>query len=236
MTDSLMVEAIERASTVLKAPSQIEIATLVLVAATTVLWGIYVYYTRKTFVEIKLQTQLQSQGYLVMDLATQSGNSEEFRKTDLPVGTTEAKQLHERWESLLKKEIPKALRGSEFAILTLKNRGKSDVIWAKVSVHAHVDPGTYLRRERFATEVKESWELEITEAIRPDEEFSVPIMQVNAFPYLKLTWSVQYRDIHNNEMDAKAGRRDLVTRNPLTDPPASDLGSSRTSENEDGSS
>ena len=52
-SDSSLVVIAEKVATIIGGPTWYDIATVALTFITTILWGVYVFYTRKTFIEIK---------------------------------------------------------------------------------------------------------------------------------------------------------------------------------------
>ena len=208
-TDSTLVLATETLATALNQPTWIDVATLVLIFITTVLWGFYVIYTRKTFLEIKQQTELQSQGYLVMEPSIKRHGEVRAASLEADGIAAKAQELHSKWEEVLQQFIPKAVHEDQYAVLCLRNRGGSDVIWVKISITARIDPGAFLSG-KLITEITEPWEVEQNITIRPGDDTEIPLVQVNAFPNVNLSWKVEYKDIRESHLVAKAGKTELT--------------------------
>lgn len=223
--DSILVKQTELIAPIINEPSWLDIATLILVFATTVFWGIYVYVTHNTFLELREQTQelkrqtiLQTQGYLIMEPSIQKQTELSNMLGEELILHEKAEELHKKWELTLRDAIPKALQENEYAVLRLKNRGGSDILSVQISVQAKVQTGTYLKNSRAVADASESWKLDLEPNIVPEGEIDVVLAQINAFPQVTLTWTIEYQDIRENRLEGKVGKNEITHSNPLADP------------------
>ena len=106
---------------------------------TVILMALYVYFTIKTFREIKRQTDLQSQAFLFVaahDVAEISEGAELI---------SEAKNISDKWRQILQKHVPEAIQNEDYLELEFNNRGNSDIIDWTIRISASILPGKYLK-------------------------------------------------------------------------------------------
>lgn len=216
--------------------------------ATVILWGIYVYYTIKTFKSIHRQTELQSEAYLLVSyditqwgLGTPSfslgssgisGYSGYSSKTYAVAYTgigpryverIEPKmvELYKKWQSILSKNIRDAVQPEKDIILLLQNRGKSDIIWWKINLEAHIEPGKYLTNKFNTTGEHCEWSIEYkgsNEVISSTDGIGIIIGKSGVFPEISISWEIEYRDMRDVQYKRFGGDRSLTDRNVLADP------------------
>jgi len=169
----------------------IQIITLFLTALSTIAWFVYVYYTIKTFNEIKKQTDLQSRSYLVINTKE---DKFEFHKMEIP---QEAIAIHEKWSGIISNNYSRAMREEQVLILILQNRGKSDIIKWRLKVRGRILAGEYLKNkvnindDSFEYQLKSKTNLKI----KPNEDKKIALLPIGLFPHLELEWEIYYSDI-----------------------------------------
>ncbi len=173
----------------------IETLTLLLTLLSTLAWLIYVYYTIRTFKEIKKQTDLQSRSYLIVN--TKESEIEPYVVDIIPV----ASDLHEKWYSIINNNYAQGIREVKVLILRLLNRGKSDIIHWELKITGRIKAGAYLKNKINIGD--EDFRLNIcsttNQQIAPNEDIEIPILPIGLFPLLELEWEISYRDILTNE-------------------------------------
>ncbi|MGD9576775.1 MAG: hypothetical protein AB7Y74_00835 [Syntrophorhabdus sp.] len=157
-----------------------------------VLWGTYVYFTIKTFCQIKEQTDLQSNALLYIELLDQaktSGGS--INKIDDSIS-----EESERWVKIIVNNLPDAITEDRPLMFKLKNKGKSDIVWWKIHLKAEINPRDHLKQLNIHGREME-WYVEsrnAKEVIGINEEIILVIMNIGNIPDLSLAWSVEYKD------------------------------------------
>jgi hypothetical protein len=106
----------------------------------TLLWGAYVFYTIRTFKEIKRQTELQSEAFLLVLSKRNAALPPERNVIE------KAQQLHNKWRDILNKNVQTALQPEAYIILTLNNTGRSEIVDWNIDILLVMDPGDYLQR------------------------------------------------------------------------------------------
>jgi len=182
---------------------------------TTVLWGLYVLYTIRTFREIRRQTDLQSEAFLVVACNVVDA-LDDPRSLSRPDGA-----LVKKWQDILRDRIPNAVRPARIAVLELTNRGKSDVVDWEIQVTLEIKPGQYLR-DRFNTVGERiSWPVKYSgnrDNIPPQGTIKVPIAFTGIYPESHISWSIRYGDTRDVQYVRFAGDRALPDRNVLAEP------------------
>lgn len=223
----------------------ISLATLILVA-------VYVLYTIKTFRSIHLQTELQSQAYLLVSydiaqaglvgisgtsgaIAYSGPSSKNYRlflgTSSGSVGSISYPERHERieqkmaelynrWHIILSQNISQALQPENDIILHLQNRGRSDIIWWKIDLKAHIESGKHLSKINIKGEDC-AWSIESkgsNEVIAPMDGIGIVIGKSGVFPEITLSWTIEYKDMRDDSYTRFGGDRSLTDRNVLADP------------------
>lgn len=174
--------------------NQIQIWTLVLTALSTLLWGVYVYFTIKTFSQIKKQTDLQSRAFLLVTPRLNSDTS------DTVIDIAAAK-LKEKWHGILENNLATALSENRIFEIELINRGKSDIISWSIELTITINEGKYLNTKFGIT--GEVTKLKIVsksdQTIAPNQSIKVPIIQVGDFPNIVFSWNILYKDLMEGE-------------------------------------
>lgn len=158
-----------------------------------VLWGVYVFFTIKTFLQIKEQTELQSNALLHMECIDSSYNSNE---NPLNKTTNEVAKEYSRWRKVIENNIPDAISEDRKLIFLLKNKGKSDIISWKINIEAKIIPRDKLSQLNIHGK-EMNWSIESEKAqdiIGINEEILIHIMDVGNIPELSLTWKIEYKD------------------------------------------
>lgn len=182
---------------ILLALSTSEIGMLLLTLLNTIGWGIYVYFTWKTFREIKKQTDLQSRSHLIIN-TTESEEVESYEE-DIEIVPT---QLYNEWKDILRKNYPQGLQAtSKVLLFKLMNRGKADVDWWDLKLKGKISHGKFLEKtlkaspETFNLQIKSDY----NQQILSKDEICIPIIILGAFPQIELSWEVTYGDTHTAE-------------------------------------
>ncbi len=179
-----------------------------------VFWAIFVVYTIRTFKEIKRQTDLQSEAFLVVSCKTT-----ESRSLDEIRGTTN--ELYDKWHGILQTNIPDALQRPSYICLTLQNKGRSDIVEWTIKMTALVKPGTHLHRTFNIGGDSRSWTINnkgSAEIIEAGESIEIVVLKSGVFPQLVCSWDARYRDIREVSYTRFAGDKIHNEKNVLADP------------------
>lgn len=171
--------------------------------------ALFLWYTIKTFREIRRQTELQVEAFLVVLAALAPKPKEPAALHASIVG------LHSKWRGILEKNLPVATQGVDrYLILTLKNRGRSDIVSWQIKLTIAIEPGPVLSRDNIVGE-KVEWLVESDGSqhiIAPSGEIEVAVAQVGIFPISNISWSITYVDSRKTTSTYFAGdskKRDL---------------------------
>jgi Ca2+/Na+ antiporter len=170
--------------------NQIQFWSLIATLVTTLLWGVYVYFTIKTFNQIKKQTDLQSRAFL---LATPKVSSEiQSVKID-----SKAIELKDKWHRILENNLPTSINENRIFELELTNRGKSDIISWEIDLVARIDEGMYLNEKFGIYGETTDWIIKSNseQTIAPNQTIKVPIILVGDFPKVFINWTISYSDL-----------------------------------------
>lgn len=156
------------------------------------LWAIYVYFTIQTFRQIKSQTELQSNALLYVECIDRGGilERESIRKDTKIISECN------RWRTVIENNISEAIAEDRPLTLSLKNKGKSDIVSWKINFKIKISPRARLRELNIhGKEV--SWSIESEKArdiIGINDEVLIHIMDIGNIPELKLSWKIEYKD------------------------------------------
>jgi len=174
--------------------NQIQIWTLALTALTTLLWGVYVFFTIKTFNQIKKQTDLQSRAFLLVTPRLNNDSSDNSIDN-------KAVKIKEKWHGILENNLTTALSVNRIFEIELTNRGKSDIVSWSIDISLTINEGEYLKT-KFGI-AGETSKLKIIsksdQTIAPDQSIKVPIIQVGDFPNILFNWNITYKDLMEGE-------------------------------------
>ena len=174
---------------------------------TSILTGVYVYYTRKSFLEIKKQTDYQIRAYLFSSFKT---SSEDVRFDRLS-------EMRKAYDGSISKLLPDQSKCDTNLFIELKNRGKTDICWWKIKVCIKIEVGQFLN----SLAVKEgTYSIEIegntsSDIIQPECSISVPVGSTGYIPRAILSWSIEYKDLHENLYKEFSGDKDYIYTNKL---------------------
>lgn len=187
-----------------------------LVFLSTLLWGVYVFYTIRTFLEIKRQTELQSQAFLVLnsDIRTEA-------RDDLSRVSPLIQALYDKWHDILARNLPKATQPPSYFVLTLRNRGKSDIVDWKITIHLDVAPLQFLSGTYNISGEHLSWTIHSNgseDYIPPDKHIDVVLAPVGVFPRAEFTWEIGYADYRGTRYARFGGDARRVIQNALANP------------------
>jgi hypothetical protein len=165
-----------------------------LVLASTLLWGIYVYFTIRTFRQIKRQTDLQTQAFLIV--AAQKVDAGRKLVRAFPPG---AQELHDKWRGILQKNLPNAMQPDKWLVLKLTNRGRADIVKWAIEIRARIKPGDYLDKKCNTRGEEQNWTVcyrshQDIVALESGTGVEVPIAIISAFPSVEFSWTISYED------------------------------------------
>jgi len=194
----------------------LDLALLILTFVSTSLWGVYVYYTYKTFKEIKKQAQIQHKSLLQIEKQTELQHRAllsvipKESRIDAEHYPWKARELHNKWKGIITRNMPDLERDDfkeKALILILANRGKSDIVFWSIEIIAEITGSTYMRRsnineDKFVSDDETphlKWEIKSSssEQIIPGEKIEIPILLYGYFPEVMVTWNITYTDIRN---------------------------------------
>lgn len=181
----------------------------------TIAWGVYVYFTVMTFKEIKRQTELQSEAFLMV---AAKKSTTEYHSTP-----TESLSLYEKWRRIIDNNVPNNIRAKRFLVLELTNKGKSDINAWRINVSASVQLSQMLQ-ERFNLHGEDrEWEVRSSghrDIIAPGESIEVPIAALGTFPHIALRWTIKYTDIRKRNYEFFAGDERVDDSLPIPQDPS----------------
>ncbi len=185
----------------------IEIIALVVSSLSTVLWGFYVWFTIKTFREIKEQTKIHTKS--LMEIHEQTilqyrsflvAKPVESELNDFVDFSEDAIKIHQQWQKILMNNLPDAAKQEESFTLLFINRGKSDIIKWQIKVTVFIEPGVYLHS---LTIQGDTYNFNInsksTQQIGPGEELCIKIIPFGFYPKARINWQIDYEDVRNNK-------------------------------------
>jgi Ca2+/Na+ antiporter len=174
--------------------NQIQIWTLVATITTTLLWGIYVFFTIKTFKQIKKQTDIQSRAFLLVkpNFSIDTENKKIINSTAI--------RLKDKWNEILNNNLEKTIIEKKFFNLSLINRGKSDITKWEISISVEIKEGKYLNENFSINGEKADWIIKSKthQTIEPGKDLDIPIISVGDFPEITISWKISYTDLMNN--------------------------------------
>lgn len=177
--------------------------------------GVFIYYTIKTFREMKRQTDLQSHAFLVVA----AGVSDE--PTGVHLVPSDLERLHGKWKGILSAHVPAAAQPDKYLWLKLQNRGKSDIIKWQLSVDVEVEPGRYLSENGNVVGDQSCVVIHScghSTVIQAGDYVAVTIGVVGMYPVAKLRWRFSYEDIREERYTRFAGDTEIEHRNSLAAP------------------
>jgi len=190
-------------------------ANLTLTALTTLLWAIYVYYTVKTFREIKKQTDLQIQAFMLVIAKKQGGPREKS------IFQQEARALADKWGEIITRHTGDTNIGEKNLSLTLNNKGRTGISWWKLTVHVEIEPGEFLKKRfNIGGEIK-TWSIQSSgssDFIDAEQSIDVPVIPLSSFPISKFKFSIEYLDMRGVRYTTMAGDTSTEDTNPVTIP------------------
>jgi hypothetical protein len=179
-------------------------------------WAFFIYYTIKTFRQIKRQTDLQSDAFLVVAAETDP----DVRSIDRIASV--AREVFNRWQGILELNVPAALeRGESTVVLRLNNRGVSDIVSWKIHLAARVEPSDYLAEHLNITHEEKTWTIEqhtYDEVIPPGDDICIAVARTGVFPHLRLTWTIEYKDLRDKQYTRFAGDKNFTDQNIFANP------------------
>lgn len=186
------------------------------------LWGIYVYYTRETFLEIKKQTELNNNAYLIVekDVSRDIEDDEGNNNIDKPIINLipiKNRELYEKWERIVESNINV---GSSriYVILKLKNTGHCDIVDWKLTLNMNIKPSEYLENEVLIKKEDKTFIInsnDNTSVIEKGDYIKIAIAVVGSFPEVDLSWSIEYEDIREKKYKRFSGIKSSNHLNPL---------------------
>jgi hypothetical protein len=176
----------------------------------TILWGIYVFYTIRTFREINMQTILQSSAVLVVTSQVCSIQPEKaIDKLSKP-----AKDLCNKWIEIIKKNAPTISIQNQYIVLSLSNRGRSDIISWQIRLAINIEPGDYLSKNLNISGEQAHWQGS-SDIIEVGGKKDFLIAETGMFPISNYSWQIKFYDMREIEYVAFTGDKTLETKNVL---------------------
>lgn len=184
----------------------ISIISVVASILTVVLTGIYVVLTRKTFLEIKKQTDNQIRAYLLVGI--KEGIKEEnnlFQK------------IRKSWDETVRNNISDVVSVDKSICLELSNRGKTDICEWEIELTLKIEVGKYLESKHLKGD---SLTIKINshtseDFIKQGEKKLVPIGSLGLIPHLDMKWRIDYKDLHDVKYNHFSGDNNFSHRNNL---------------------
>jgi len=184
----------------------------------TILWGVYVYFTRKTLQEVQKQTldigeqtRIQTSARLV--------SSVNWDGSPMIGLSAEARRAADDWEDRLKKNAQHATGGGETRVLklVLRNSGHVDVVRWALTVHLRVTPGPALTE---LAEASYSWTVSSDEhpqhaVIATRDQLIVAVAVPRFFPQAEFGWSIEFADDRGKTYRDLTGTLEQRTENKL---------------------
>jgi hypothetical protein len=175
-----------------------------LLLLSTVFGAFYVVYTIRTFQQIKRQTDLQIEAFLIV--AAKKVRPEDARANF----ADRAVKLHKKWLDILQKNMPDAIQPDRWLVLKFTNRGRADIVEWVVNVRAHIDSGEYLAENYNVSGEIETWQVRYEsheDMVSTDSgtAIEVPLAILGPFPRAEFRWTVRYRDTRNVEYTSFGG-------------------------------
>ncbi|RPH95481.1 hypothetical protein EHM69_04225 [candidate division KSB1 bacterium] len=189
---------------------------ITLAAASTILWGVYVFFTIRTFKEIKAQTDLQREALLVVQVP-QDTQSECYIDKE----HSSFKALREKWRGIVRDNVPNVATPENIVFLRLTNRGKCDILSCCITIEAVVDPLTYLSTTRNIEGESLKWEVPIdTGSTMLPEDFTqdIIIARAGVFPKIAFKWNIEYTDIRGKTYSRFVGKSTTEVSNHMLNP------------------
>ena len=204
----------------------------------TVLWFIYVTYTIKTFNQIRKQTDLQSDAFLVTraavedDLEQLASTKEDRRGLTAFLGllnkrpSTEyisdrSERLRSKWAEILSRNLPPSVitqpRG---LILRLKNHGKTDVISWTIDFSLQVEPSEFLKKQANTTGEQIEWRVQGTDVIEAGDALAFVVLKTGSYPKANLSWRLAYEDARGKQYSRFGGESTFEFSNEFASPSA----------------
>ncbi len=186
----------------------------ILDALNILLWGVYVYYTIKTFRQIHRQTELQSEAFLVVTSSLEGSLRDDLREFDC----IESKSMYKKWYDILKNNLQSALTGEKYLVLKLDNRGRSDIVSWKVKVNGVINSGDFLHTKCNINGEKFSWVIEENnnkQLIASESHIEVIISKLGVYPEIALTWEIEYYDMRGRKYSNFGGAKSISDKNFL---------------------
>lgn len=164
-----------------------------------ILVGIYVYFTIKTFKQIKQQTDLQLKAYLNVE-------DELINEPDLKKENIEKSELNidftKDWRESMEKAFP-ALSGSGgldggFYSLHFTNYGNTEIKCIQITCSMIIQNSSEsVDKKKLVKEDSKKFNTEIKQILKKGETVTFPLFSTAAFPIFSITTCVTYIDVRN---------------------------------------
>lgn len=191
--------------------------SLIIGGLTMILWGFYVFFTIKTFKEIKAQTDLQTKAFLVVRASMIASPQEKFIDKILD----SFKTFNNKWQGILRTNIPDALADERQIILELNNQGRSEIVKYLIKVKCIVISMNYLKQVKNISDDHFEWEIKnnsSVEGIPPDKSIKIQIATTGYFPKAIFSWEIEFEDARQNKSTFFGGDKDIEDKNLLANP------------------
>jgi hypothetical protein len=179
-----------------------------------ILWGVYVYFTIQTFKEIHRQTELQCEAFLMVTCETMNSVPDNVINKICKTSTIS----HDKWTEIVKTHIPAAIGLDSHLILTLTNKGRSDIISWKIKEKLNIQPGQYLKNKFNTFGETISWDIESEnkeDLIEPGQSIQIEVSKIGGYPLGEFSWEIEYADMRNKTYKTFSGDKLKIIRNAL---------------------
>ncbi len=185
----------------------------------TLFWGIYVFFTIKTFnevekqtKEIKKQTELSNNAHLVVkkDICQ---NIDDSTTNLIP---SEIQDSYKKWEQIVKDNV-KEVSNKDYIVLELKNRGGSDIVNWEMEIDVEIEPSDFLKNHSQTT--GEDYKVKISPTasslfIEKEESIKVAVGLLGSFPEVDMKFSFTYKDMREKNYTTFSGDKNITDTNP----------------------
>lgn len=176
--------------------STIALLSAIATSASAFLTYKYVKLTRKTFEEIKKQTDHMTLPYISIQPTLQAIPNGE--SANLPL---EAQNLYTKWETIVRNADADAVTASTPMGIRIKNIGKSDAINCKAVVWGKVSPREKLIQ--LNTKHEDFRYIVPIQDLPPNTELHVPIGHSGTFPAIEYNVHVTFSDITQKNLETR---------------------------------
>lgn len=166
-----------------------------------ILIGVYVYFTIKTFNQIKKQTDLQLKAYLNSD--DELLNEQDLGKTNI-VKSELDRDFSNDWKAIMEKSFP-SLSGSgsfdgSYYSLSFTNYGNTEIKSISISSNVKIQNSPEsIDKKKLVNEDIKVFKTEIKRILKKGETVSFPLFSTAPYPIFTIKTIGKYVDVRNQE-------------------------------------